>query len=658
MVNHPAIKLLRESDEDGHLLGIMAEEIKDLEEAISTITRNKGAQVKKELDGAIEKNEVDKWLDKYFPGGEFSFAGLGTGRGTDKQSIERYLANKPEELEYLKKRIIGYVKQALETKGVGFEGEKEEYFGSEWLATPAQLPPTKDSSSTNITPEIRQQFENRLKDIVEAPAVEPFLSFFTLLVRQQVREEVTLPQALQGANLLGGENTSKVREALLQMEKSDRITILQAFKQLDSTKQTYLVDMIKDVLPEVPAKVEPEIVDDEEEETAQQDPETEEGTVQQEPETEEGTVQQEPETEEVVISKEDLDHHKEKFIKFFSSERRVGFMQQMFLDEQSKLLVSLLSALRGLLGDSSRAKAIGVSELDESQHDSLDVPMGERRAIVKDMKNIKITMEDLVFILKRYREQMNKVSAYEKFDGTKLKKRVKNDLEDTQIAIAKLYRNIVKVILSGEDIIKEQDEGPSAEEKAKNVRRVYGELLTTYNDSLEPIIRGEVDFDGATVKNTAQSMLDLILSSGIVDYFPSENIRFSPKVDARTTLKDAMNHLADSLKELATFISRVFARVNTNDITEAQARTFLKKLRDISIVLERDFGAESVINALPEIEEENPENSLGTPPQNRDDRTMMDRIDDFVLNPLLSQPANIYEKIIPIVEKIIKDQHG
>ena len=73
--------------------------------------------------------------------------------------------------------------------------------------------------------------------------------------------------------------------------------------------------------------------------------------------------------------------------------------------------------------------------------------MGERRAIVKDMKNIKITMEDLVFILKRYREQMNKVSAYEKFDGTKLKKRVKNDLEDTQIAIAKLYRNIVKVIL-------------------------------------------------------------------------------------------------------------------------------------------------------------------------------------------------------------------
>ena len=153
-------------------------------------------------------------------------------------------------------------------------------------------------------------------------------------------------------------------------------------------------------------------------------------------------------------------------------------------------------------------------------------------------------------------------------------------------------------------------------------------------------------------------MLDLIINSGIVDYFPSENIRFSPKVDARTTLKDAMNHLADSLKELATFISRVFARVNTNDITKAQARTFLKKLRDISIVLERDFGAESVINALPEIEEENPENSLGTPPQNRDDRTMMDRIDDFVLNPLLSQPANIYEQVIPIVEKIIKDQHG
>ena len=121
------------------------------------------------------------------------------------------------------------------------------------------------------------------------------LSFFTLLVRQQIREEVTLPQALQGANLLGGENTSKVREALLQMEKADRITILQAFKQLDSTKQTYLVDMIKDVLPEVPAKVEPEIVDDEEEETVQQD----------------------PETEEVVISKEDLDHHKEKFINFF-----------------------------------------------------------------------------------------------------------------------------------------------------------------------------------------------------------------------------------------------------------------------------------------------------------------------------------------------------
>ena len=636
LVNHPAIKLLRESDEDGHLLGIMAEEIKDLEEAISNTTRNKSAQAKRELNNAIENNRVNDWLDKYFPGGEFSFGELGTGKGTDKQSIERYLANKPEELKYLKQKIIGYVKQALKTRGAGFGGEMDEYFGNEWLATPAQLPPTKDSSSTNVTPEIRQQFENRLKDIVEAPAVEPFLSFFTLLVRQQVREEVTLPQALQGANLLGGENTSKVREALLQMEKADRITILQAFKQLDSTKQTYLVDMIKDVLPEVPAKVEPEIVDDEEEETVQQD----------------------PETEEVVISKEDLDHHKEKFIKFFSSERRVGFMQQMFLDDQSKLLVSLLSALKGMLGDSSRAKAIGVSELDESQHDSLDVPMGERRAIVKDMKNIKITMEDLVFILKRYREQMNKVSAYEKFDGTKLKKRVKNDLEDTQIAIAKLYRNIVKVILSGEDIIKEQDEGPSAEEKAKNVRRVYGELLTTYNDSLEPIIRGEVDFDGATVKNTAQSMLDLIINSGIIDYFPSENIRFSPKVDARTTLKDAMNHLADSLKELATFISRVFARVNTNDITEAQARTFLKKLRDISIVLERDFGAESVINALPEIEEENPENSLGTPPQNRDDRTMMDRIDDFVLNPLLSQPANIYEQIISLVEKIIKDQHG
>jgi hypothetical protein len=581
LLSHPMIRIISESMNKEAMVRIMAEEIEDLEEAIGQASRNKAAQVGKQLKSAIQKNDVGKFLDVYYPDGQFSFGKLNVAG----EPIEKYLANKPEDLVNLKARIIRYISQAMATQEI----KTPEDFGQDWIDMPAQLPavdlvppeqPEKDSlddSGLSIDEDIRQQFELRLKDIVSEEAVDPFLMFFTLLSQQHIQEEqISMATALQSANLLVGQTPSQIRNSLMMMRKEDRVVVLEQFKNLDSTKQAYIIDMLKEIIPEKPAVVEPEIV--------------------------EPVI--EPEDEEIPITKDDLNSVREPIENFFSEEKDVGFMKQLFLSNQSDVLMRFMNALRTLLSGYGKAKAI-----TEEKSEELDMSMSERRAIVKDMKNIKITMNDLVDLVQRYNKYKTRVSPDSRFDGTKLKRKVQEELEDTQLAIAKLYKSIVAVILSGEDIIKEQAEDISAEEKAKNVRKVYGELLNVYNNTFGPVISGEARFDEFSVRDAAETSMKVIIDSGIVDYFPTQ--RFSPKVDPETTLDDAMKHLTGSLKILASFISKTFARVNTNDVTKAQARTFLKKLRDISIVLERDFGADSVINALPEIEEEDPETSLG-----------------------------------------------
>lgn len=619
LVEHPMIKILSESMNLEDMVRIMAEEIDSLEEAIGQAARNKAAQVGKQLKSAMSKNTVDKFLDVYYPDGEFSFGTLNVGG----EPIEKHLANKPEDLISLKKRIIQYIAQALKTQDI----EAPQGFGDKWIETPAQLPaveltPPSQEPAEEETPErvidtdVRENFEERLKDIVPEAAVESFLSFFTLLSRQQIQEQqVSLPAAMKSADLLGGTNTAKVRQALLQMPVFDRKTVLSYFRELDSTKQTYVIDMLKEVIPQVTPVVEPEI---------------------EEPEA----PAPEPEVEPLPpIAASDLEAAKEDIQNFFSDEEKVGFMKQLFLSDQGLVLQRLLTSLRDLTGKGERAKAI--TEQNEQQ---LDLALDDRRVIVKDMKNIKITLEDLVDLIRRYNKVKDRISPDARFDGTKLKLKVQQELEDTQLAIARLYKRIVSVILSGEDIIKEQEE-VSPEDKATNVRRAYGELLTVYNDTLEPIITKKAQFDEKAVRDAAESMLGTIIDSRIIDYFPSQ--RFSPKVDPSTTLDKAMGHLGDSLKEIVTFISRVFARVNTNDVTEAQARTFLKRLRGIAEVMERDFGADSMINALPEVEEEKPQTAI-------DAGTAQE------FGPGFSEPwpSNLQEQLIPLLEKFVKDQHG
>ena len=75
-------------------------------------------------------------MKTYYPDGEFSFGGLGVGRGANKKPIETHLANNPEELVYLKDKIVGYISKALATQGK----EVPEDFGQDWIETPAQLP--------------------------------------------------------------------------------------------------------------------------------------------------------------------------------------------------------------------------------------------------------------------------------------------------------------------------------------------------------------------------------------------------------------------------------------------------------------------------------------------------------------------------------------
>ena len=621
------IKILEETMNQDTMVRIMAEEISDLEEAIGQAARDKNSQVSQQLIARMKRNAVDEFLDIYFPDGEFSLGALNRGG----VPIEKYLANKPEDLISLKSKIVGYIKQALETQEV----EAPNGFGDDWISTPAQLPAVEltppaqpeekeGDFGRSIDEDIRQQFEMRLKDIVPEEAVAPFLLFFTLLSKQNIREEVSLAAALQSANMLVGKSASQVRESLMMMGKDDRMVVLREFKKLDSTKQTYIVDMLKEVIPEKPAKVEPEII------------EPEEAAAEKTPE--------EPEDEEIPITAKDLDSVKDPIETFFSEEKDKGFMKQLFLSNQSEVLMGFMNALRALLSGYGKAKAI-----TEEQSEELDISTLERRAIVRDMKNIKITMNDLVDLVGRYNKYKTRVSPDTRFDGTKLKRKVQEELEDTQLAIAKLYKRIVDVILSGEDVIKEEVGDISPEDKANNVRRVYGELLNVYNNTFGPIISGKASFDEFSIRDAAETSMQVIIDSGIVDYFPAQ--RFSPKVDPETTLDDAMRHLTGSLKELASFISKAFARVNTNDVTEAQARTFLKRLRGIAQVLELDFGADSMINALPEAEEENPEAALSATPEGFGTE----------YGPGLSEPwpsANLQEQLIPLVEKIIKDHHG
>ena len=639
LIKHPAIRELTESVSKEQMLSVMAEELLDLDEAAGQDARSKVGQVLNQLKAAIKNNKVKEFLKKYYPDEEFSFGSLNVGG----QPIETYLANNPEGLSHLKKGIARWVALALMTQKMDsppkvfdqdwletFEAPKD--FGQDWIETPAQLPavsltppeqPEEEPEGDlgpSIDADVREQFEMRLKNTVSEEAVVPFLIFFTNLRQQHITEETSMITILQGANMLVGKNPGQIRRALQMMATDDRKAVLAEFRKIDKPGQVELVDLMKELLPqgktpeEEPAEVEVEVVPEEEPEV-------------------------EPEAEIIPITAEDLEGVSEAITAFFSQEKDVGFMKQMFLSKQSEVLMGFMNALRSLLSGYGRAKAI-----TEQEGEELEMSLSERRAIVRDMKNIKVTMGDLVDLIKRYDKFKTRVSPDARFDGTKLKRKIQEELEDTQLAIAKLYKRIVQVILSGEDVVNEEVE-VSAEDKAENVRRVYGELLTVYNDTFGPIISKNADFSEEAVRDAAKTSMDIIVDSGIVDYFPSQ--RFSPKVDPNTTLADAMGHLTESLKELASYISIVFAKVNTNDVTADQARTFLKRLRGIAQVLELDFGAESMINALPEVEEENPEVALITEPG-----------DAREFGPGLSQPwpSNLEEKLIPIIKLIAEEQ--
>ena len=368
----------------------------------------------------------------------------------------------------------------------------------------------------SIDADVREQFEMRLKNTVSEEAVVPFLIFFTNLRQQHITEETSMITILQGANMLVGKNPGQIRRALQMMAPDDRKAVLAEFRKIDEPGQVELVDLMKELLPqgktpeEEPAEVEVEVVPEEEPEV-------------------------EPEAEIIPITEPDFRAVADQITNFFSQEKDVGFMKQLFLSNQSEVLMGFMNALRSLLSGYGRAKAIV-----EQEDEQLEMSLSERRAIVRDMKNIKVTMGDLVDLIKRYDKFKTRVSPDARFDGTKLKRKIQEELEDTQLAIAKLYKRIVTVILSGEDIITEQTE-VAPKEKAENVRRVYGELVTVYNDTFGPMINNKAEFNEEAVRDAAKTSMDIIVDSGIVDYFPTQ--RFSPKVDPKTTLADAMGHL-------------------------------------------------------------------------------------------------------------------
>lgn len=623
LVKHPTIRDFSESMSKAEIVRVLSEEINNLEEAAGQAARNKVAQVGKQLRSL----GPERFLGKYYPDGEFSFGDLNVGG----QSIETHLANNPEGLSHLKRGIARFIAAALKTQEI----EAPEDFAQDWLQTPAQLPavsltppeqPEEEPEGDlgpSIDADVREQYEMRLKDIVSEEAVVPFLIFFSNLKQQHIAEETTtMATILQGANMLVGKNPGQIRKALQMMAPDDRKAVLAEFRKIDKTRQVYVVDMMKELLPqgktpeEEPAEVEVEVVPEEEPEV-------------------------EPEAEIIPITEPDFRAVADQITNFFSQEKDVGFMKQLFLSNQSEVLMGFMNALRSLLSGYGRAKAIV-----EQEDEQLEMSLSERRAIVRDMKNIKVTMGDLVDLIKRYDKFKTRVSPDARFDGTKLKRKIQEELEDTQLAIAKLYKRIVTVILSGEDIITEQTE-VAPKEKAENVRRVYGELVTVYNDTFGPMINNKAEFNEEAVRDAAKTSMDIIVDSGIVDYFPTQ--RFSPKVDPKTTLADAMGHLTESLKDLASYISLVFAKVNTNDVTEDQARTFLKRLRGIAQVLELDFGAESKIDVQPEAEDEDPEVAL-TPQDNQ--------AREF--GPGLSQPwpsTNLEEKLTRLIQMVITEEN-
>lgn len=386
LVKHPTIRDFSESMSKAEIVRVLSEEINNLEEAAGQAARNKVAQASKQL----KSKGPEEFLKRYFPDGKFSLSSLNVGG----QPIEVHLANNPEGLIHLKRGIARLVAQALATQEIEVPGD----FGQDWIDTPAQLPPVsltppeqpeeepEGDLGPSIDADVREQFEMRLKDIVSEEAVVPFLIFFTNLKQQHITEETSMTTILQGANMLVGKNPGQIRKALQMMAPDDRKAVLAEFRKIDKTKQVYVVDMMKELLPqgktpeEEPAEVEVEVVPEEEPEV-------------------------EPEAEIIPITEPDFRAVADQITNFFSQEKDVGFMKQLFLSNQSEVLMGFMNALRSLLSGYGRAKAIV-----EQEDEQLEMSLSERRAIVRDMKNIKVTMGDLVDLIKRYDKFKTRVS--------------------------------------------------------------------------------------------------------------------------------------------------------------------------------------------------------------------------------------------------------